>query len=103
MSDMPLRAKPDEGPWGQCDWGDCDSEAVQWRWSPGQGWLPVCGSHFRPQTDRDLLYRLAWKITSQHKERLTGIGKGHCIACREKWPCTPKQLAAIYLDVSGAS
>lgn len=30
---------------GTCDWGGCDDGAVSRRFSPGQGWLPVCQEH----------------------------------------------------------
>jgi len=38
-------SKPDEPAFFSCDWGDCDREAVDSRWSPGHGWLPVCSLH----------------------------------------------------------
>lgn len=32
--------------YGTCDWGQCDAEATEWRWSEnGEAWLPVCREH----------------------------------------------------------
>lgn len=32
-------------PTSTCDWGDCDTPAVAWRYSRPHGWLPVCHAH----------------------------------------------------------
>lgn len=37
--------KPDVPEGGTCDWGHCDEEAVDSRWSSEHGWLPVCATH----------------------------------------------------------
>lgn len=51
-------------------------------------------------TDRAVMHDLADAIVADHYERKSGIGAGHCVACRETWPCKPRQLASIYLDTS---
>ena len=28
--------------YGTCDWGDCENEAIAWRYDPKINWLPVC-------------------------------------------------------------
>lgn len=43
---------------------------------------------------------LAQSVTGLHHERKNGVGAGHCVQCREKWPCAPWKLAMVVLDVT---
>lgn len=48
----------------------------------------------------DPMSRLADEIHVEHRDRRSGVGKGSCVACREKWPCKPLRLAAMVLDLT---
>ncbi len=55
---------------GTCDWGRCNDDAVQERYSEAHGWLPVCQHHTGP------------------KPRTPSPGRGTCRFCNSEYSLT---------------
>lgn len=43
--------RPQDEPYGTCDWGGCDEVATTWRHDDEHGWLPVCPKCLRTTWD----------------------------------------------------
>ena len=57
----------DHEPYGTCDWGDCNEEAVRWRYGdPEHGHLPVCLSHSLEQQAEAMqrAFDRIWRLTN---------------------------------------
>lgn len=86
--------KPMEQPFGQCDWGDCNSMAIDWRCDNKMGWLPVCENHLPTPAKGKSHHRACpgcghiWSVKGHGSE----VARQHCDECGWDWknPNPPK-------------